>query len=61
MKNQIAMACERAGRSPEEVTMIAVTKYVDVPEIQALLGAGITHIGESRVQAAEAKLTQLEG
>ena len=61
VKNQIAMACERAGRSPEEVTIVAVTKYVDVPEIQALLDAGITHIGESRVQAAEAKLTQLEG
>jgi len=58
---RIAQACQRAGRSPEEVTIVAVTKGVSPTAIQAAFRAGIRHFGESRVQEAQAKREQLLG
>ncbi len=52
IEERIASACERAGRSREEVKIIAVTKYVDTQAIGEILKAGIEHIGENRVQDA---------
>ena len=60
VKQRIAGACERAGRSPDEVTLIAVTKTVDVPAIEAAFDAGIRNFGENRVQEAVPKIEQLE-
>ena len=40
----------RAGRQAEEVRLVAVTKYVGLAEIQALVAAGCTDLGESRPQ-----------
>lgn len=56
----IAGACERAGRSPDEVTLVAVTKAVEVPAIVAAFNAGIRNFGENRVQEAKPKIEQLE-
>ena len=50
IRENIALACARAGRQPEEVSIVAVTKSVDVPTICALPDAGLTDLGESRVQ-----------
>jgi len=41
------------------VALIAVTKYVGVEQIQALIDLGVTNIGESRVQDAEDKFKTL--
>ncbi|MBS7345685.1 MAG: YggS family pyridoxal phosphate-dependent enzyme [Caryophanon sp.] len=41
-------ACERAGRSMDDVTCIAVTKSVTVERTAEALEAGITHLGENR-------------
>jgi pyridoxal phosphate enzyme (YggS family) len=49
---RIQAACERSGRRREEVTIVAVTKYVDTETVGDLLAAGIRHIGENRVQDA---------
>jgi hypothetical protein len=46
----IAAAC-RAGRRPEEVALIAVTKTVGLPEIQELYRCGQRSFGENRPQA----------
>ncbi len=43
-------ACERVGRSPEEVILVGVTKTVDPVLINAVLDDGLTAIGENRVQ-----------
>ncbi|QDS90481.1 Pyridoxal phosphate homeostasis protein [Rosistilla ulvae] len=48
--DQVANACRAAGRSPDEVTIVGVTKYVDVPLTQALLRAGCRDLGENRPQ-----------
>jgi hypothetical protein len=52
---RIASACERSGRSPEEVTLIAVTKGVAPEAIWESVDAGVRHLGENRVQEAKDK------
>ncbi len=50
VKDRIQAACARAGRSADEVTLVAVTKYVGVDVIRQLVELGQLDIGESRVQ-----------
>jgi len=60
IERRIAGACERVGRSPDEVTLVAVTKTIEVPAIEAAFNAGIRNFGENRVQEAKPKIEQLE-
>ena len=46
----IAAACIEAGRSTEDVKLIAVTKYVDTGRIAEAVAAGAKSVGENRVQ-----------
>jgi len=46
---QIAEASQKANRDLDSVSVIAVTKYVDVETAEALLPLGVHHIGENRV------------
>ena len=55
INERIANAAERGGRTPDSVKLVAVTKGRSVPEIQEVLGAGATDIGENRVQEARQK------
>ena len=55
VRERISRACERAGRSPDEVTLIAVTKGFGSEAIREVVAAGVRDIGENRVQEAEAK------
>lgn len=52
IRARIERACERAGRKPDEVQLVGVSKTVDSGRIQEALDAGITIIGENRVQEA---------
>ena len=52
---RIAMACERVGRDPTSVTLVAVSKTVDAERLRAAVAAGLTTLGENRVQEAAAK------
>jgi hypothetical protein len=56
VRERIETAARRAGRSPDEVVLLAVTKTVEPQRIMIANGAGITHFGENRVQEAERKL-----
>lgn len=47
---RVAEAAHKANRSSESVTVVAVTKTVDVGRIMEAINAGIRHIGENRVQ-----------
>ena len=51
---------EASGRDPSEVGILAATKYTDRTGVEMLLRAGITLIGENRVQDAFAKLGAAE-
>jgi hypothetical protein len=59
IEKRIERACERAGRSPDEVTLVAVTKTFPPEAIRAAFEAGIRDFGENRVQEAEPKIEQL--
>ncbi|MHA6251371.1 YggS family pyridoxal phosphate-dependent enzyme [Oceanobacillus sp. CAU 1775] len=48
INNNIIAACERKNRNMEEITLIAVTKYVTIERNKEMLEAGITHFGENR-------------
>lgn len=60
-RERIAAAAGRAGRSPAEVTLMAVTKTVGPPTVQAAVDAGVVVLGENRVQEAEAKAPAIRG
>jgi PLP dependent protein len=55
VQERIAAACRRAGRLPEEVRLIAVSKTVPPERIREAYDAGLRDFGENRVQEAEAK------
>lgn len=59
VQENIARACKRAGRNPAEITLVAVTKYTTLEKVAEAIHAGVTHIGENRVQDAEEKFKQL--
>ena len=59
IRERIARAAARAGRSPEEVTLVAISKTQDVSNIREAISLGITHIGENRVQEAQPKIVTL--
>lgn len=59
IRKRIAGAAARAGRSPSEVTLVAVTKMVDPPAIREAFAAGLLDFGESRIQEAREKIPSL--
>lgn len=59
VREAIAGASRRAGRSPAEVELIAVSKTVDVERIRQAVVAGVPALGENRVQEAREKVDLL--
>lgn len=57
----IADACARSGRDPSGVTLVAVAKTVDAVRLRAAVAAGVTILGENRVQEAEGKVPAVPG
>ena len=56
VRRRMAAACECSGHSPEEISLIAVTKTVGPEEIAILADLGVSKMAESRVQQALAKI-----
>ncbi len=59
IRDRIAEAALRAGRRPEDVTLVAVSKTKPAEAVLAALEAGQTVFGENRVQEAVAKFPPL--
>lgn len=55
IQGQIAEACERSGRNPEHIHIVAVTKYVSAERAAEALEAGIQNLGENRDDGLLAK------
>jgi len=49
IRENIERAAQRSGRSSADVTLLAVTKTVQVARIEEAIVAGVTHLGENRV------------
>ena len=60
MEKRIRNACEQAGRSPDEVTLVAISKTMPVSDIEEALEAGLVHFGENRAKELQDKMEQLE-
>lgn len=50
VRERINEAAFHSGRAPEDITLLAATKTVDVDTVNYAIRSGITHIGENRVQ-----------
>ncbi|NUS45487.1 MAG: YggS family pyridoxal phosphate-dependent enzyme [Mycobacteriaceae bacterium] len=59
LRGRLALACASAGRSPEEVTLLPVTKYFPASDVTILYQLGCREFGESREQEASAKIAEL--
>jgi len=59
VQDRIAAAARRAGRDPEEITLVAVTKTVPEERIVAAYELGLRHFGENRVEAAVPKIQEV--
>lgn len=60
IRQRIAAAARRSGREAADVTLVAVTKYVGLPETRALIAAGCQDLGESRPQQLWEKAATIE-
>ncbi len=60
VRENIARACAVAGRTSDDVTLIAVSKTKPVSAIIEALDAGITHFGENRVEEAALKVPEVK-
>jgi len=61
VERRIVGACVRAGRQREEVTLVAVSKTKPAEMIEAAIEAGVTEVGENRVQEARDKRPLVRG
>lgn len=60
IKERIREACKEAGRNPEDVTLVAVSKTKPNEDIIALAKEGQIHFGENRAKELEDKMQQIE-
>lgn len=59
IRARVDAACDKAGRDPASVTIVAVSKKHPVPAIREALAAGVTELGENYAQELAAKRTEL--
>ncbi|MGH7837140.1 MAG: YggS family pyridoxal phosphate-dependent enzyme, partial [Candidatus Binataceae bacterium] len=59
VRQRIRVACGRAGRRADEITLIAVSKTFPAEAIRAAYAAGLREFGENRVQERESKRAAL--
>ena len=60
IRQRIADACSRARRSVAEVSIVAVSKEADMVTVRNVLEAGLTDLGENRVQQLVQRRAELE-
>ena len=59
VRERIDRAAARAGRQPDELNLVDVTKYFPASDVDLLIGLGVRHIGENKDQEARAKVADL--
>lgn len=61
LETRIAAACVRAGRARDEVKLVAVSKTFPAADVEHVIAAGITDVGENKVQEARDKKPSVVG
>ncbi|KRF37739.1 alanine racemase [Nocardioides sp. Soil805] len=54
----MADACAAAGRGPDEVSLVVVTKFFPASDVRVLADLGVTDVGENRHQEASEKAAE---
>ncbi|UCD76551.1 MAG: YggS family pyridoxal phosphate-dependent enzyme [Phycisphaerales bacterium] len=60
VRERIASAARRGGRRPEDIVLVAVTKYASMDQLRQLIELGHIDLGESRVQQLAHRVAQIE-
>ncbi|BDZ57620.1 hypothetical protein GCM10025872_12770 [Barrientosiimonas endolithica] len=60
VRERIDAACADAGRSPEELTLVVVTKFFPASDVALLADLGVTDVAENRHQEAGEKVASLD-
>ncbi|SER52256.1 YggS family pyridoxal phosphate-dependent enzyme [Salisediminibacterium halotolerans] len=55
----VKRACDRSGRDPADITIVAVTKYATIETAREAAAAGLAHFGENRAEEGVAKAEAL--
>jgi len=58
VRRRIEAAAAGSDRDPEEITLVAVTKFFPASDVRLLAGLGVTDVGENRHQEAQAKAAE---
>lgn len=58
VRGRINLACQQAGRQPQEVTLVVVTKYFGAQDVRRLAALGVDDVGENKDQEAREKHAQ---
>ncbi|MCD7778916.1 MAG: YggS family pyridoxal phosphate-dependent enzyme [Clostridiales bacterium] len=61
IRQNIKTAAKKAGRRPEDIILLGVTKTVDCERIQQLVDLGVKELGENRVQELMSKINVIKG
>ncbi|KQB86752.1 YggS family pyridoxal phosphate-dependent enzyme [Corynebacterium lowii] len=59
VREHIAACAREAGRDPQEITLLPVTKFHPASDIALLADLGVTEVGENREQEARAKAQEI--
>jgi pyridoxal phosphate enzyme (YggS family) len=59
VRERISRAAARAGRSPDDVRLVAISKSQPPEAVRAAFAAGVRDFGENRIQEAEGKIAEL--
>jgi PLP dependent protein len=59
VRSHIASAAQRSGRASDEVQLVAVSKTHPAQVLRAAIAAGVTDLGENRVQEADEKIGEV--
>ena len=61
LRQEIADACRKCHRNPDDISLLPVTKNWPVEAVSYCQSAGLSRVGENRVQEARLKQEQIKG
>lgn len=59
VQRNIRQACHKIDKNPDEITIIAVTKYVTIERAKQAIQSGVSHLGENRLEGFTEKYEAL--
>ncbi|UCF39194.1 MAG: YggS family pyridoxal phosphate-dependent enzyme, partial [Acidobacteriota bacterium] len=59
LRAKVAEAAEQAGRSPEEIRILAISKTFPAESVRLAAAAGQVQFGENRIQEARTKIPEV--